>query len=407
MIGTLIGAWLDVRSKPLRTFAAIAGMVAAVMAVVIVDAAAILSHNANDEYIAHTYGRSATLQIGPADSATSLSAADQIQAAQRLMTTLTGNGVTRVSPNVEIGMALVHGQTAVPLYPRWVASTFPTVSFVDLAAGQFPTMTAKSDALHLVITLDVARQLGFAGIDAVGQSVSYAPAEGLVPDLRTTIVHPMVIDAVARSMGTSSDPIRALIVSDLDQSAILGRGQRTWLVHVNPSDSGLVTGLVQSVHVGNSDQPAFQTRRIDQGQNLTPVLNQQRVTARAVTWVALVVGGLGILGVGLATVRERGKDFGLRRALGASKARVFVGVIVQTLIEVLLAAIIAIPLSAIVIDLFTRRLVLASLPLPASTDLPVSSAVRGLIAAIAVGLLAGVLPAARAARTSVVQALRD
>lgn len=116
---------------------------------------------------------------------------------------------------------------------------------------------------------------------------------------------------------------------------------------------------------------------------------------------------LGILGVGLASVGERGKDFGLRRALGASKRRIFAGVIVQTLLEVLLAAAIAIPLAAVAVELFARRLVLASMPLPSSTGLPLSSAARGLIAALAVGLLAGLLPAVRAVRVSVVQALRD
>jgi putative ABC transport system permease protein len=148
-------------------------------------------------------------------------------------------------------------------------------------------------------------------------------------------------------------------------------------------------------------------RRIDRGDELAPVLDQQRVTATAVTVVALTVGGLGILGVGLASVRERGRDFGLRRALGASKTLVFAGVIVQTLLEVLLAAIVAIPLSAVAVELFARRLVLASLPLPSSTSLPLSSALLGLSGALIVGLVAGLLPAFRAARASVVQALRD
>lgn len=407
MMGTLLSAWLDVRSKPLRTFAAIAGMVAAIMAVVVVDAAAILSRTANSEYLAHTYGRPATLQIGPADGTENLGYTAQTQANQRLVDTLAHNGISRVSPHVEIGMALAHGSTAIPIYPLWVNSTYPSISFVDVIAGQFPMTTAKSDIPHLVITLDTARRLGFAGVDAVGQSLEWAPSEGTVPDLRTTVMHRVIVDAVAERIGTSSDSAPALIVSDLDQSAISGRSRRSWVVHVDPSDVGLVTNLAQSVLVPYGDQPAFQVRRIDQGDNLAPVLNQQRVIAAAVTWVALTVGGLGILGVGLSTVRERGKDFGLRRALGASKQRVFAGVIIQGVIEALLATLVAIPAAALVIDLAARRLVLASLPLPSSTDLPLSSAVRGLIAALSVGLIASLLPAARAARTSVVQALRD
>lgn len=156
----------------------------------------------------------------------------------------------------------------------------------------------------------------------------------------------------------------------------------------------------------DTGKPAYTVRRVDQSAELTPVLDQQGATGRAVTLVALTVGGLGILGVGLASVRERGRDFGLRRALGAGKARVFAGVTVQTLVGVLLAAAIAIPLAAIALELFARRLVLATLPLPASTALPVGSAVQGLAGALLVGLVAGLIPAVNAARASGVQALR-
>lgn len=407
MIGVLIAAWLDVRSKPLRTFAAIAGMVAATMAVVIIDAAGILSRDANAEYIATTWGRSATLRIGSADSAFGLNPLEASDAARRLMTTLAEHGITRVSKNNDVGMVLVRAGEATSTRPAWVSSTYPDVNFVQLVAGSFPRDTALGDVLHAVIRLDLAQQLGFSGADAVGATLSYAVASGYIPDLRTTILRPLVIDAVASSLGTTMSANNILVVSDRDQPALAVESGRSWLVHVNPVDVGRVIELTGGITDGVSGGPVFEARRVDQGQELAPVLDQQDVTASAVTVVALVVGGLGILGVGLASVRERSKDFGLRRALGASKNRVFAGVIVQTLLEVLLAAVIAIPLAAVAVGLFARELVLASLPLPSSTGLPLSSAGRGLLAALAVGLLAGLLPALRAARASVVQSLRD
>lgn len=80
--------------------------------------------------------------------------------------------------------------------------------------------------------------------------------------------------------------------------------------------------------------------------------------------------------------------------------------IVQTLIEVLLATRIAIPLAALLLEIYARDLVLETLPLPPSTALPVESAQLGLTGALIVGLIAGVVPAISAARASVVQALR-
>lgn len=176
------------------------------------------------------------------------------------------------------------------------------------------------------------------------------------------------------------------------------------LARINPGDYGFLQELVASV-TDEQGRPVYTTRRADQEDQLAPVLDQQSVTASIVTVVALTIGGIGILGVGVAIVRERAKDFGLRRALGASKLRIFAGVIVQTVMEVLLAALIAIPLAAILVKVFARDMVLETLPLPPSTSLPLSSAL-GLAGALIVGLVAGLIPAINAARTSVVQALR-
>lgn len=192
-------------------------------------------------------------------------------------------------------------------------------------------------------------------------------------------------------------------VSDLAQPAFApdNMPRMRWLERVNPVDYATLQQLVTSV-TDVSGAPVLDMRRVDQSEQLAPVLDQQEVSARVVTLVALTVGGLGILGVGLASVRERAKDFGLRRALGASKLRIFSGVIVQTL----LAAIVAIFIAAFALELYARDLVLESLPLRSSTALPVSSAVQGLVGALLVGLVAGLIPAFSAARASVVQALK-
>lgn len=402
MIGILIAAWLDVRSKPLRTFAAIAGMVAAIVAVVLVDAAGVLSRDANDEYLARNYGLPVTVSIGPAGG--ELAQDD----ANRLMVVLRGNGVDAVSPQVTIGISIEQRGQLSPDTAMWVSTAYREIRIVDMVAGAWPIDTAQGDVAHVVITEQKARELGFGDRQAVGQVIRYAARQGASPgDIRTAPLHTMVIDGVAAATSNAFENAGILIVSDLPEPGFVPddlRGMR-WLARVNPLDYATLQQLVTSV-TDATGAPLFDLRRIDQSEQLAPVLDQQEVTARVVTLVALTVGGLGILGVGLASVRERAKDFGLRRALGASKLRIFAGVIVQTLLEVLLAAVIAIFIAAIALELYARDLVLESLPLPASTALPVSSAVQGLVGALLVGMIAGLIPAFSAARSSVVQALK-
>lgn len=403
MIGTLIAAWLDVRTKPLRTFAAIAGMVAAVVAVVLVNAAGILSHAANDMYLARQYGMPVTISI----SAVTGNPTMEMRREMELL--LESNGIHAYSLDVNFPVTVVHEQDIVWSGIRWLDPEFKDVRIVDMVVGAWPDETASSDTYHVVIEEGFAPSvLGISDREIVGQTLGYADAPDGGWDGRITPQIPLVVDGVVstqtNAFGSGMAPIA--IVSRQEPMTVPGFPLTpTWLARVHPSDFGLVQQLASSV-IDSTGREVFQVRRADQADTLAPVLSQQDVTAQAVSVVALIIGGLGIFGVGLAGVRERSKEFGLRRALGASTIRIFLGVIVQTLIEVIMAAAIAVFLSAILVEMFARDLVLETLPMPSDTSLPLSSAVLGVTGALVVGLVAGLIPAITAARLSVVQALR-
>ncbi|MBX3070984.1 MAG: ABC transporter permease [Thermomicrobiales bacterium] len=403
MTGNLLSAWLDVRSKPLRTLAAIAGMAAAIVAVVLVDAASVLSREANDVYLARRYGRVVTLSIY---SESGLSGAED---AARLESVLRDNGIWALSSDFT-APAFVSWQSAeVSRGVRILNPEFADVHIVDIVAGAWPEETATGEVSHAVVTAGWANQmLGLSDQQIVGMTFDYHTMFDVVADLRSIPVHPIVVDGVVAT-GTSAFPAGTSALSivtrtppaDLMTSMVVP----SWVARVNPGQVGFVQELVAMV-TDDTGRPIFRAMRADQGDQLAPVLDQQDVTARIVSIVALTIGGLGILGVGIASVRERAREFGLRRALGASTVRVFTGVIVQTLMEVLIAALIAIPLAALLVAFFARQMVLDELPLPPSTSLPISSALIGLAGALIVGVIAGLIPAVNAARTSVVQALR-
>jgi FtsX-like permease family len=401
MIGTLIDAWLDIRSKPLRTAAAIAGMVAAVVAVVLVDAASVLSHDANTEYLARQFGLRTTGSVYSETAAPPETDA-------KLQAALLGNGFTVLSPDVGLTFSTQRGDAFPSANALWVSSAYNDIRIVDLLAGAWPETTASSMTPHLVISEAFASDLGYTPQQAVGQLLFIGPPGiGARFDPKTTPLQAAIIDGVAANTTNAMQSADLLIVSDLPQSGFLREGQSlSWLVRTNPDDYGALVQTVLSI-TDSEGRSVYSVVRADQSAQVAPVLDQQDVTANAVKLVALTVGGLGILGIGLASVRERGAEFGVRRALGASKRRIFAGVILQTTLEALLAAAIAIPLAMVAVELFTRQLVLNALPLPSSSSLPFSSAAQGLAGALLVGLVAGLIPAINAARMSVVRALRS
>jgi len=116
--------------------------------------------------------------------------------------------------------------------------------------------------------------------------------------------------------------------------------------------------------------------------------------------VAVLVGGLGIANVMLMAVLERRNEIGLRRALGATRGHI-VG---QFLAEAVLLAGFGGVVGAVLGSVIAAAYATSQGWLVA---LPVAGLVVGVLAAAAVGGLAGIYPAVRAANTPPTDALRS
>ena len=115
--------------------------------------------------------------------------------------------------------------------------------------------------------------------------------------------------------------------------------------------------------------------------------------------VALVVGGVGITNVMVISVLERRSEIGVRRALGARRIHVAAQFLVEAAVLAALGGVGGAALGAAVTTLYATSqgwLV----------DVPVLAVAGGAAAALAVGLLAGVSPAVRAARLDPAEAVR-
>jgi putative ABC transport system permease protein len=115
--------------------------------------------------------------------------------------------------------------------------------------------------------------------------------------------------------------------------------------------------------------------------------------------VALLVGGVGIANIMIISVLERRSEIGLRRALGATKGQVRAQFFTEALLLSLLGGAAGITFGALatVIYAATKHW---------SVVVPLVAVAGGLGAALAVGAIAGLLPAIRAASLSPTEALR-
>ena len=121
--------------------------------------------------------------------------------------------------------------------------------------------------------------------------------------------------------------------------------------------------------------------------------------AVGVGFITLLVGGIGIMNIMLVSVRERTREIGIRRALGARKRTI----VLQFLMEASSVSAVGGMLGTLV-GLSVAKIV--SLITPLAADVRWITIVGGVGFAALVGLLFGIWPAARAANLDPVEALR-
>ncbi|HTZ47305.1 MAG TPA: ABC transporter permease [Verrucomicrobiae bacterium] len=121
--------------------------------------------------------------------------------------------------------------------------------------------------------------------------------------------------------------------------------------------------------------------------------------AMALVSVFLVVGGIVIMNIMLASVTERTREIGLRRSLGARKQHILLQFLTESALLAATGGLIGIFLAAVIV-LFVKNTF--SFPM----DMPIIAVVLSLVLATAVGLFFGIFPAMRAANLDPIEALR-
>jgi len=141
-------------------------------------------------------------------------------------------------------------------------------------------------------------------------------------------------------------------------------------------------------------------------QSQTEILKSEKETTQTFTnllstvaGISLLVGGVGILAVMLISIKERTREIGLRRAVGALKKDLLLQFIVESLVLSASGGIAGIMLGVILSlsgSYFTKW--------PLSLSLP--AIIVSFLFSAMIGLIFGVYPAAKAARLDPIEALR-
>ena len=119
----------------------------------------------------------------------------------------------------------------------------------------------------------------------------------------------------------------------------------------------------------------------------------------SIAGISLLVGGIGIMNIMLASVTERTREIGIRRAIGAKRRQIISQFLIETVVLSIIGGLIGIGLGVLVPFLITY---FAKMP----TVITLSSIVLPLVISFGVGIVFGLYPAVRAAKVDPIVALR-
>ncbi|MBM3855853.1 MAG: FtsX-like permease family protein, partial [Verrucomicrobia bacterium] len=125
------------------------------------------------------------------------------------------------------------------------------------------------------------------------------------------------------------------------------------------------------------------------------------VSLGGVALIGLIVGGIGIMNVMLASISERVREIGVRRALGAKRTEILVQILAESLTLALAGGLFGMIASVGLIMALQKVVVPANRP-----ELSPAALFIGVLFSGIVGVVAGLYPALRASHLSPVEALR-
>jgi putative ABC transport system permease protein len=124
-----------------------------------------------------------------------------------------------------------------------------------------------------------------------------------------------------------------------------------------------------------------------------------RVLLPAIAVISLLVGGIVIVVLMSTSVNQRIKEIGLRKAIGANESDIWLQFMVESVFIVMIGGLIGLVLGLVLSKISSNKL-------DAIFYIPWQTIVAGIVLPIITGLLAGVLPANKAAKCQPVETLK-
>jgi putative ABC transport system permease protein len=170
-------------------------------------------------------------------------------------------------------------------------------------------------------------------------------------------------------------------------------------IEVLPEALQQIRNVLMCTHKGIEDF-TFRTQE-DWAEQINTFIKNARLSGGLIAAISLLVGGIGIMNIMLASISERVREIGIRKSVGASTGAIFVQILVESVVIAVLGGLAGLVASFVFVYLLKSVSPTGNAPIISVTAMAVAFGFS-----VVIGILAGLFPAFKAARLNPIQALR-
>jgi len=401
-------SWKTITRSKVRSFLTMLGIIIGVMAVIIV-----MSVGAGAQSLILNQVKSMGSNLVGVLPGASEDDGPPASALGIIITTLTyDDGETIIERGcdcIEDLAMYVTGNETITLENTSVNTTFTgtTASYVyvedaGVAQGRFFDESEEKGIARVVVLGDGVKEELFGERDAVGQKIR-------IKKYNFTVVGVMEKRGVS---GFQNQDDQVFIPISTAQKLLLGIDHVSFIrAKVDVPDNiekamenmRMILRDRHDIKPGEADD--FSVRSMAQGlEAISNITNALKFFLVAISAIALVVGGFGIMNIMLATVQERTREIGLRKAVGAKSTHITTQFLIESVVITFMGGVIGI-IFGVTISVIVAK-VAQFLGYQWDLVITFSSILLGCGVSIGIGLLFGIVPAKRASKLNAIEALR-